>query len=58
MPHCLLYSRSSGVTQPPMGDNMAQVSWKVWKINMVETIQANRTGALMTLYLKARPMKK
>ena len=24
-----------------MGDNMAQISWKTWKINMVRTIQAN-----------------
>ena len=41
-----------------MGDNKAQVSRKIWKINMVGTIQANRTGAPMAAYLKANPMKK
>jgi len=41
-----------------MGDNMAQVSCEIWNISMVGTIQANRTGALMTAYLKAHPMKK
>ena len=37
---------------------MAQVSRKIWKINMVGTIQANQTGAPMVSYLKANPMKK
>ena len=41
-----------------MGNNMAQVSRKIWKINMVGTIQANRTGAPMAADLKANPMKK
>ena len=41
-----------------MGDNMAQVSQKIWKINMVGTIQANWTSAPMASYLKAHPMKK
>ena len=41
-----------------MGNNMAQVSRKIWKIIMVGTIQANRTDAPMVAYLKANPMKK
>ena len=40
-----------------MGDNMAQVSQKTWRINMVGTIQANWTGAPMAAYLKGNPMK-
>ena len=41
-----------------MGDNMAQVSQKIWNINIVGTIQANRTGDPMAAYLKGNPMKK
>ena len=37
---------------------MAQVSRKIWKINMVGTIQANRTGAPMAAFLKTPPIMK
>ena len=41
-----------------MGNNMAQVSQKIWNINIVGTIQVNRTGDPMAAYLKGNPMKK
>ena len=43
-----------------MGDIMAKIAWmeRIWKINMLGTIQSNQIGALMSAYLKANPTKK
>ena len=41
-----------------MGDIMAQISWNIWRINMVGTTQSNCMDVLMGAYLKANPMKK